>query len=185
MKTLALILGIMLCGLMIWTTLPGSDHFLSLGQIDTGEIESAIIEYTNDERQNHGLPALQGDEHLSLIAREHSQDMALNNYLSHDNQQGEGPTDRARRHGHPVRKNLGGGWYTDGIGENIGKMPTGTVDGIGIVANSPDAVARAQVQIWMESPGHRQNILDPSYTTIGVGVACDDHIYYYSTQDFW
>jgi len=125
-----------------------------------------------------------GDDRLSLIAREHSQDMALNNYLSHDNQQGESPTDRARKHGYPVRKEHGGGWYTDGIGENIGKMPTGNVEGIGIVSNTADAVARAQVQTWIESPGHRQNILDPSYSTIGVGVACDGHLYYYSTQDF-
>jgi len=156
-----------------------------LGRVPPEDVEPLILKYTNEERQKHGVAPLEWDDQLSTIARRHSQDMVDNNYFSHDNLQGDDPTDRARKYGYPLRKNLGGGWYSDGIGENIGKMPTGNVAGIGVVANTADAIARAQVDSWMKSPGHKQNILDPQYSRLGVGVAHDGHQYYYSTQNFW
>lgn len=152
--------------------------------IDTSAVESAILSYTNVERSKVGLNSLVWDDRLAVIAREHSKDMAENNYFSHTNLRGENPTDRAIRNGYPIRKNLGGGWYSEGIGENIGKMPTGQVIGIGYVANDADSIARAQVDSWMESKGHRENILDSQYDRIGVGVAYDG-LYYISTQTFW
>jgi len=158
---------------------------LVLGRVNTVDIESAILLYTNEERQKHGAAPLTWDDQLSTIARQHSQDMVNNNYFSHDNQQGDDPTDRARKHGYSLRKDLGGGWFSEGIGENIGQMLPGDVAGVGIVINTADAIARAQVDSWMNSPGHKQNILNPQYSKLGVGVAHDGHLYYFSTQDFW
>ena len=63
-------------------------------------------------------------------------------------------------------------------------MPTGNVVGHGYVNNDPESVARAMVQAWMESPGHRENILRTQYARIGVGVAYDGTLYYYGTQNF-
>ena len=104
--------------------------------------------------------------------------------FSHTNLDGDGPSERANRYGYDTHKELGGGWYTEGIGENIGKMPTGNVEGRGYVANDPDSIAKAQVDSWMNSQGHRENLLDPEYDRIGIGVAYDG-LYYISTQDFW
>lgn len=148
------------------------------------ECENLIFEKTNAERKAHGLHELAWDPSLANIAHKHSLDMAENNFFSHVNLKGEDPTMRAIRQGYNVRKELGGGWYSEGIAENIGEMPTGNVVGIGYVSHDPDSIATAQVQSWMDSPGHRANILDPQYDRIGVGVAYEEY-YYFSTQNFY
>jgi len=149
----------------------------------TKDVEQAILKYTNQERRNNGVRELRGDGKLDEVARSHSLDMAQNNFFSHTNLKGEDPTARAIRMGYNVHKELGAGWYSDGIGENIGKMPTGSVEGVGYVSSDADSIAKAQVNSWMNSPGHKQNILDSKYDTLGVGVAYDG-LYYISTQDF-
>ena len=53
-----------------------------------------------------------------------------------------------------------------------------------LLSNDPDSIAIAQVESWMNSLGHRGNILNSRYNKIGVGVAYDGH-YYISTQDFY
>jgi len=151
---------------------------------DTNEIEQLIFQYTNEERRAKGENPLKWDDELASIARAHSEDMAENDYFSHTNLKGDGPTERAEKAGYPIRKDLSGGYYAVGIGENINEMPTGNVVGIGYVSNTPDDIAKTSVESWMESLGHRQNILDSEYTNIGVGVAYDGH-YYICTQDFW
>jgi len=148
------------------------------------ETELLILEYTNQERMTRGLNVLRWDDDLAEIARKHSQDMAENDYFAHTNLAGDGPSERAKKQGYDTYKELGGGWYTEGIGENIGMMPTGNVEGKGYVSNDPDSIAKAQVESWMNSPGHRANILDPDYDKLGVGVSYDG-LYYISTQDFW
>lgn len=151
---------------------------------DTGAIEQAVFSLANRERQAQGLPALQWDTGLASIARAHSQDMAAHNYMSHTNLRGQDPTARAVAAGYQVRRDLGGYRYSMGVGENIGMMPTGNVVGHGYVNNDPQSVARAMVQAWMDSPGHRENILRTQYARIGVGVAHDGALYYYGTQNF-
>lgn len=138
----------------------------------TEEIERLTFDKTNAERKAHGLHELVWDSNLANTARAHSVDMTQNGFFSHVNLKGEDPTDRARRNG-----------LVMGIGENIGKMPTGNIVGIGYVSHNPDSIATAQVQSWMESPGHRSNMLDPRYTKLGVGVSYDG-MYYISTQNF-
>lgn len=152
--------------------------------VNTNDVEKLILKYTNEERRKYGLKDLVWDDQLALIAREHSEDMAKNNFFSHTNLKGEDPTARAQRHGYPTRKPLGGGVYAVGIGENISKMPTGNVEGYGYVSNDADSVAKATVRSWMESLGHRDNILNTSYDKIGVGVGYDG-TYFFATQDFF
>jgi uncharacterized protein YkwD len=152
--------------------------------VSTSDIERLIFKYTNDERKKAGLKELIWDDQLALIAREHSVDMAKNDFFSHTNLSGEDPTERAQRHGYTIRKPIGGGSYMLGIGENISKMPTGNVEGHGYISNDADSVAKAVVESWISSPGHRANILNQGYDRLGVGVAYDG-TYYLSTQDFW
>lgn len=149
----------------------------------TKEIERLIFEKTNAERVSIGVSPLIWSEGLAGVARNHSLDMAKNDFFSHTNLKGEDPTARAIRYGINVRRELGGGWYSNGIAENIGKMSTGNVIGIGYVSSDSDSIASAQIKSWMSSSGHRQNILNLQYVYLGVGVAYDGSDYI-STQDF-
>ena len=110
--------------------------------------------------------------------------MAKNNFFAHINLKGEDPTARAIRHNYNVHKELAGGWYSDGIAENIGKMPTGSITGGGYVSSDADSIGKAHLDSWMQSSGHRANILDSKYDRLGVGVAYDG-TYYVATQNFW
>ena len=150
---------------------------------ETKDIEKSIFKYTNDQRKKRVLNELIRDEKLADIAREHSLDMAMNDFFDHINLMGEDPTDRATRHQYPIKKYLSGRTYSIGIAENIGSMPTGNVEGIGYVYSDVDSIGKALVDSWMASPGHRENILNPKYDVIGVGVAFDGQ-YYVSTQNF-
>ena len=151
---------------------------------DTGAIEQAVFVLTNQERQAQGLPALQWDAALAAIARAHSQDMAANNYMSHTNLRGQDQTARAAASGYQIRRDLGGGRYRVGLAENIVSQPTGNVIGQGYVNNDPQSVAGAMMQGWMNSEGHRKNILDSQSVRLGVGVVYDGTLYYFGTQDF-
>ncbi|AEK20459.1 hypothetical protein GYY_08025 [Methanococcus maripaludis X1] len=148
------------------------------------QIEQYIFEYTNMERSSYGLEALVLDSALSQISQDHSDDMAENDYFSHINLDGETPTDRAIAADYNVVKYLGDGYYSTGIGENIAKMPTGNVIGIGYVSDDAESIAKAIVDAWMDSDGHRANILNSQYTNMGIGVAFDG-TYYIATQNFY
>jgi uncharacterized protein YkwD len=162
--------------------------------LNINEIEHQILSLTNNERSNNGVAPLIWDDRLALVARDHSEDMAQNSYIDHINLQGEDPTARAIRHGYSVHKEIGGGWYSEGIGENIAEMPTGRVmltcpSEDAYVQNSAFGVANAMMDAWMnhdncQADGHRKNILNSQYSHIGIGVAYDG-TYYIATQDFW
>ena len=147
-------------------------------------IEQAIYEKTNEERLKYGKTTLAWDNDLTIIAREHSNDMVKNNFYDHINLKGETPTARAIKYGYNVKKELAGGWYSDGIAENIMQMPTGNVQQMGYVSNNVDSVSQAIVKGWMNSQGHRENILSVAYTNVGIGIAYDGKNYF-ATQDFW
>jgi len=97
---------------------------------DTYNIELLVFRETNKIRRNHGQRELIWDPLLVDIARQHSLEMVKNKYFSHFNIEGEGPTERAEERGYETitRK---GYVYQVGIGENIGIMPKGNVEGYG------------------------------------------------------
>lgn len=148
------------------------------------EIEKKIIDYVNEERNAYGHAPLNSDPELSNIARAHSEDMAKNGFFSHINQHGEDPTERAKRYGYLLYKQLDAETYSESIGENIGMMATGDIIEIGYVPNDSNSIAKAQVQAWMKNKGHKDNILNEMYQNIGVGTAYNGD-YYISTQTFW
>lgn len=156
--------------------------------INPSELEKNIHLLVNEERSKFGVPPLQYDDKLAKIARLHSKDMATNNYFSHTNLVGDGPTDRAIKWGYSVHKELGGGRYSEGIGENIfqGWRQHGTVIYY-IPINfwkSQTRIAEDVVSGWMDSYGHRKNILHTSYSREGIGVSVSGRKIYV-TQDFW
>lgn len=106
--------------------------------------EMEVVRLVNIERQKAGLSNLRASSELSNVARAKSKDMATNNYFSHTS-----PT-----YGSPfeMMKSFGISYRT--AGENIARG-----------YSSPVSVVRG----WMNSQGHRDNILNPSFNTIGVG----------------
>jgi uncharacterized YkwD family protein len=106
--------------------------------------ESKVIELTNAERRKNGLPDLKADTSLSNVARKKSDDMQANNYFSHTSPTYGSPFDMMRDFG--VSYNT--------AGENIAQGQ-----------QTPEQV----VQAWMNSAGHRKNILSGDFTHIGVG----------------
>ncbi len=126
---------------------------------------------------------LKWNAELAHIARVHSQDMANRNFFSHDNPEGDGPTERAEKYGINVRTPMGGGVIQVGIAENISQVPTGDVIGCGYVDSAED-VATCAVSGWTTSPGHYSNMINSSSSEIGVGIAKSSSGVYYLTQDF-
>ncbi len=119
-------------------------------------IEEKVVALTNAERAKNGLSALQIDRPLMAAAREKSQDMKDKNYFSHTSPTFGSPFDRLKALGIAYKS----------AGENIAKGQ-----------KSPEEV----VQAWMNSEGHRANILNKDFTHIGVGYVQDGNIW---TQQF-
>lgn len=114
--------------------------------------EADILAGVNAQRQAAGLAPLQLDGRLVGVARERSNDMAVNNYFSHTSPTGDTAFTIMDRYG------ISYGW----AGENLARN------------NYPDSEAVAvALQDWMASQGHRENILSPHYSLIGVGAAVD------------
>lgn len=106
--------------------------------------EDRVLAAVNAERTTAGCGPVKADAKLRDLARAHSADMAARDYFDHNTPEGLTPWDRADKAG---VTNLGA--------ENIARGQ-----------KTPDAVMRA----WMNSPGHRRNILDCGLKTLGVGV---------------
>ncbi len=152
-------------------------------------LETQIHNLINIERQQRGFSPLEYDYKLAEIARNHSIDMANNNYFSHDNLIGQSPTERAKGAGYNCYKSFGS-YYVDGIAENI--FQNWLYDSItyynGIPAynwNTQDEIANSTVDGWMNSSGHRENILNPTYSKEGIGVAISNDDKVLITEDFW
>lgn len=136
-----------------FTLPPQSDKMVALNyQADNLAIdensENEMLKLVNQERTSQGLPPLKMDDDLRQLARNHGKDMFLRGYFSHYTPEGLSPFDRM--------KNAGIVYIY--AGENL--------------ALAPD-VEKAEVGL-MDSPGHRENILNPNFNQIGIGVIDGD-----------
>jgi len=130
------------------------------------EIEMKIIELTNRQREKINIPPLIIDPYLTIASRNHSYEMLRKGYFSHVSPIYYNRTSAIRI-------------YNSGVvqyktGENIAQN-AGTLVPI-LIFNNPDSIARIIVNNWMESPHHRDNILNREYTNIGVGAIYRDTI---------
>ncbi len=113
------------------------------------DLVSRVVDLTNEQRVRHGLRQLSIDERLIAVAQDHSDFMASTSNLTHD-QNGLSLGQRFHRSGYPYSR----------IAENVAKGQ-----------RSPEDV----VSSWMNSAGHRHNILNQGYQHIGIG----------RTGDYW
>jgi len=131
----------------------------------SAQIEQLIFTKVNEERARAGMNTLSYSGIMEKYARVKSQDMGDRNYFDHKNPEGELITAQMTRDGISYRS-----W-----GENIAYI--GGVSDINEVANQ-------FMTNWMNSQGHRENILSPNFTSIGVGVYKTGNRYY-ATQEFY
>ncbi|CRK81927.1 SafA/ExsA family spore coat assembly protein [Neobacillus massiliamazoniensis] len=125
----------------------------------TKSIENQVIQLTNQQRAKFGLKPLTMDWQLSRVARYKAMDMRDNNYFSHTS-----PT-----YGDPFT-----------MMRNFGIVYSAAAENIAAGQITPAEV----VQAWMNSSGHRANILNANYTYIGCGYAKGGSQGYYWVQQF-
>lgn len=118
-----------------------------------------VMRLTNEIREENGLCVLEWNDALAKAAYKHSLDMVNRKFFAHENPDGESPVDRIR---------------------NEGLIFFTAAENIAAGQSSPQAVVKA----WMESEGHRANILNPDLKQIGVGVARGGIYGIYWTQNF-
>jgi uncharacterized protein YkwD len=106
---------------------------------------SKLVQLTNAERVKNGLNILVENTALNTVAYNFALEMNKFQFQNHISPTGMGPPQRVRN----------GGVSFSGVGENLAWGP----------ATDEDAIAA-----WMESPGHRANILNPNWKQIGVGI---------------
>ena len=123
------------------------------------QVEMEVVRLVNIERQKEGLAPFTVSPELSKVAKIKSEDMGKNNYFSHTS-----PT-----YGSPFQMMKSFGINYNTAGENIAK---------GYLS------AQTVVSGWMNSSGHRANILNPSFKTIGVGTYTTSNGTIYWTQMF-
>ncbi len=152
----------------------------------TATLELRIHNLVNAERVKYGFKPLKRNNKLAEIARAHSLDMCVRDYFNHIDPDGLSPTDRSKKAGFKTtikRKN-----YTrEGVGENIfASQAYMESDGVKTPEmEKMEVVAQKAITGWMNSPGHRKNILDPDYTQEGTGVAVSKDKKVNITQNFF
>ena len=122
-------------------------------------IEQQVVNLVNAERAKAGLKPLKSDWELARVARFKSEDMRDNRYFDHN----------SPIYGTPFQMMKSFGINYRSAGENIAAGQT---------------TAESVMKSWMNSPGHRKNILSPTFTHIGVGYAKGGSYGHYWTQQF-
>ena len=126
---------------------------------DFSSYQQQVLDLVNAERTKRGISALTLDSNLSSVATKKSQDMVNKNYFDHTSPTYGSPFDMMKQFGISYRT----------AGENIAKGQ-----------KTPQEVVTA----WINSEGHRKNILNPNFTNLGVGIAKDSKGTTYWTQMF-
>ena len=114
-----------------------------------------ILDLVNQERAKINLPPLKTETHLTQAAQNQAMDLTKRKYFDHISPEGTTPTDRIKASGYMSSAPCAQCNYSIYYGENIAKNQ-----------ETADEVMKA----WMQSPGHRANILNPKFQQIGIGI---------------
>ncbi len=118
-------------------------------------LDTAVLTALNDVRSAHGLRPLRVSPALTAAAAEHSEQMLEDDYFDHTSPDG---TSFDQRIAHYYQ--FGSRYHHWSVGENL-------------VYEAPDLTADQAVALWMASPEHRRNILDPTWREIGIAAMHD------------
>ena len=126
---------------------------LAPGEGSMSTLAAATLCLVNGERADRGLATLTANAKLDGVATAYARDLVEGSYFSHTGRDGSSSLDRVRA----------SGYLTPGAGYSVGEN---LAWGTGVLA-TPAAIMVS----WMNSPGHRQNILNPDYRELGIGIA--------------
>lgn len=132
------------------TTKPATSTPSSYSGVTSAEQQAFNL--LNADRAVNGLPALKLNTKLTVLARDYAQDMINRDFFSHYNPEGQSPFDRMSQYGISYRY----------AGENLA------------INRSVEDAEKA----FMNSPGHRANILNANYSEVGIGVKYDGSTVY-------
>lgn len=151
---LSAVIVLILSTMLIWATEAQAYNY------DNEELQFLVL--INNYRASNGLPRLNMSNPLYVASENHSYDMGINNYFSHNSQDGRTPWDRIRAAGYG---------YNTWLGENIAAGYTS---------------AETVFEAWRNSPGHNANMLNGNFNAIGIGLVHVQGSYYgwYWTTDF-
>jgi len=159
-------------------------------QVTPNTIAHMVHQEVNRVRARYRLSSLRWDQRLSGVAAAHSRDMLRRDYFSHNSPDGEDFSQRYQRRGYVCQVPLTERSYLTG-GENLAlthhnarvivysdgrKEPTGY--------RTPAEIARRVVIGWLNSPGHRENLLKPQWRQEGIGVTMGADGRIWVTQNF-
>jgi uncharacterized protein YkwD len=162
---------------------PGNSSYTSeKATVNSDEVERLIHEKINERRARHDLPPMENSLYITSVSRAHSEDMADRDYFAHENPDGEDFIDRFEKFPEEC---------ADGYGENIAanyldtrvRNDQGETD----TYYTAEDVSTALVQQWMNSTGHRENILTEKFEYVGTGIYIQDRgdkAQVYATQNF-
>lgn len=134
---------------------PGPTEAAQAGVTHSDEIEREILDLVNQERAKAGANPLQLDDTLQATARSHCDDMLLRDYFAHEDPDGFSPADR----------------ISDAHRQLIGLTGENIWMGTNIDLSDEKKTAATIMNGWIKSVRHYENILNKTYTHIGVGVA--------------
>jgi uncharacterized protein YkwD len=125
--------------------------------LDLEKSRQELLTYLNEERSNYGLNTVEIRDDLNSLAQAHSDDMKNRNFFSHFNPEGLSPNERR----------INAGINTE-VGENLAHAPT--------VYFGHKALMRSAI--------HRENILNPNWDSVGIGISLDENGYLLITEEF-
>jgi len=136
-------------------------------EIDPAKLERSIHDATNERRTTHNYCRLSYNRHLCGVARSHSRAMATHGFFAHESPDGVKTMERYQRANYNGHR----------AGENIAKQYIAA-------STETETIATDVVNDWMNSPGHRENILNANFETEGIGVYQGDDGALFVTQNF-
>lgn len=146
-------------GDIYWDESSYSVYIDSNEAVNDSDWAQEILRLTNEIRAGYGLNTLEWDDALAEVGRAHCMDMAAREYFDHNTPEGLTPFDRIQKTG----------LYYIYAGENIA---AGQI--------TPADVTKA----WMDSPEHRDNILNPNFTRLGAAFYRGGNLGIYWSQEF-
>ncbi|MEM1041360.1 MAG: CAP domain-containing protein [Bacteroidota bacterium] len=146
------------------------DESAEVPRFDVPELERLVLRAVNRVRHEHQRAPLQPDTSLAAIARGHSQAMLDRAFFAHRDPDGLRAGDRARRARYAFQR-LGENLFRGRLYDTVNTIRRGDHVQTVYLWHTPEDLAALVAESWMESPGHRANMLSSAYDFGGIGIA--------------
>jgi uncharacterized protein YkwD len=154
--------------------------------VEATDLAKRIHEQINKNRNKYGLQSLAWSDALTRIAVKHSRDMANRSYIGHNTPEGKTFSDRYRQGGYSCGIRVGNTIHTGAENIALSRLYNSTTTENSITYyhwNTVQEIALRTVDGWMNSPGHRENILTPHWRQEGIGIEIGPGNNIYITQN--